>query len=126
MGCDCASQVPVLFLYWYEHDYMSSGVTNNNNIMSKLKYCSRYIDDLNIPNYNQDICNIVSNDIYPKELDIVCINVNNNIGCTFLDLDIIVENNRFITIIYDKQCRRGFSFKVVSRLRLMDIYCGII
>ena len=33
-------------------------------------------------------------------------------NCTFLDLDIIVENNRFITRLYDK--RRDFSFKVVS------------
>ena len=33
-------------------------------------------------------------------------------SCTFLDLDIIVENNRFITRLHDK--RRDFSFKVVS------------
>ena len=97
MGCDCAPQVADIFLYWYEHDYISRGVTDNNNIISKFKYCSRYIDDLNIPNCNQDICNIISNDIYPGELEIVCTNVNNNMSCTFLDLDIIVENNRFIT-----------------------------
>ena len=112
MGCDCAPQVADLFLYWYEHDYISRGVTDNNNIISKFKYCSRYIYDLNIPNCNQDICNIISNDIYPEELEIVCTNVNNNMSCTFLDLDIIVENNRFITRLYDK--RRDFSFKVVS------------
>ena len=112
MGCDCAPQVADLFLYWYENDYISRGVTDNNNIISKFKYCSRYIDDLNIPNCNQDICNIISNDIYPEELEIVCTNVNNNMSCTFLDLDIIVENNIFITRLYDK--RRDFSFKVVS------------
>ena len=33
-------------------------------------------------------------------------------SCTFLDLDIIVKNNGFITRLYDK--RRDFSFKVVS------------
>ena len=33
-------------------------------------------------------------------------------SCTFLDLDIIIENNRFITRLYDK--RKDFSFKVVS------------
>ena len=33
-------------------------------------------------------------------------------SCTFLDLDIIVDNNRFITRLYDK--RRDFSLKVVS------------
>ena len=32
-------------------------------------------------------------------------------SCKFLDLDIIVENNRLITRLYDK--RRDFSFKVV-------------
>ena len=72
----------------------------------------RYIDDINIPNCNQDICNIISDDIYPEELEIVCTNVDNNMSCTFLDLDIIVKNNRFITRLYDK--RRDFSFKVVS------------
>ena len=32
------------------------------------KYCSRYIDDLNIPNANQEICRIICNDIYPEYL----------------------------------------------------------
>ena len=35
-------------------------------------------------------------------------------SCTFLDLDIIVKNNRFITRLYDKRRTRDFSFKVVS------------
>ena len=97
MGCDCAPQVADLFLYWCEHDYISRGVTDHKNIFNKFKYCSRYIEDLNIPNCNQDICYIISNDIYPEELEIVCTNVNNNMSCTFLDLDKIVENNiRFI------------------------------
>ena len=26
MGCDCAPQVADLFLFWYEHDYISRGV----------------------------------------------------------------------------------------------------
>ena len=41
-----------------------------------------------------------------------CTNVNNNMSSTFLDLDTIVENNIFITRLYDK--RREFLFKVVS------------
>ena len=57
-------------------------------------------------------------------------------SCTFLDLDIIVKNNRFITRLYDKG--RDFSFKVVSppnmksnipsryyrRLQLMEYLLG--
>ena len=58
--------------------------------------------DLNIPNCNQDIYNIISNDIYPEELEIDCTNVNNELSCTFLDLDIIAENNIFTTRHYDK------------------------
>ena len=96
MSCDCAPQVADLFLYWYEHDYIFRGVTDHKNIFSKFKYCSRYIEDLNIPNCNQDICYIISNDIYFEELEIVCTNVNNNMSCTFFDLDKIVENNIFI------------------------------
>ena len=65
MGCDCAPQVAELFFYWYEHDYISRGVTDNKNIFSQFKYGSRYIEVLNIPNCNQDFCNVISKDIYP-------------------------------------------------------------
>ena len=111
MGCDCAPQVADLFLFWYEHDYISRMVTDNNNIVTKFKHCKRYIDDLNIPNCTQEISQIITNDIYPDELEIVCTNVNDNKRSTFLDLDIIV-NKGFVTRLYDK--RRDFSFKVVT------------
>ena len=112
MGCDCAPQVADLFLFWYEHDYISRGVTDNNNIVSKFKYCCRYIDDLNAPNCTPEISQIITNDIYPTELEIICTNVNDTKRCTFLDLDILVNNKGFVTALYDK--RRDFNFKVVS------------
>ena len=61
MGCDCAPKIADLFLYWYEHNYISEAVDNPNlqAIVHILKYCSRYIDDLNIPNANQEICRIM-------------------------------------------------------------------
>ena len=46
MGCDCAPQVADLFLYWYEHDYISKGVIVDDPAIHLLKHASRYIDDL--------------------------------------------------------------------------------
>ena len=45
MGCDCAPKIADLFLYWYEHNYISEAVDNPNlqAIVHILKYCSRYI-----------------------------------------------------------------------------------
>ena len=43
MGCDCAPQVADLFLYWYEHSYISSGVDNGqlHSVVHALKHASR-------------------------------------------------------------------------------------
>ena len=76
-----------------------------------LKYASRYIDDLNTPNISEDIVNIICNDIYPDDLDIVATNTSNK-STTFLDLNIDIENGKFGTKLYDK--RRDFNFKVVT------------
>ena len=111
MGCDCASQVADLFLYWYEHSYISEGVKSKNPIIHILQYLSRYIDDLNAPNINENICKIICNDIYPEELDVEPTNYS-NINTTFLDLDIGIEENRFISKLYDK--RRDFGFNVIT------------
>jgi hypothetical protein len=111
MGCDCAPQVADLFLYWYEHSYIESGVQANNPVVHVLKFASRYIDDLNVPNINADICSIICNDIYPDELDILATNTDSK-ATTFLDLDIGISDSMFGTKLYDK--RRDFSFKVVT------------
>ena len=111
MGCDCAPQVADLFLFWYEHNYISCGVENDNPVVYALKYASRYIDDLNTPNISEDIVNIICNDIYPDDLDIVATNTSNK-STTFLDLNIDIENGKFGTKLYDK--RRDFNFKVVT------------
>ena len=61
MVCDCVSKIPDLFLYWFEHIYiLTFKLLYNVHI---LKYCSRYIYDLNIPNANHEICRIICNDI---------------------------------------------------------------
>ena len=111
MGLDCAPQVADLLLYWYEHNFVPLGVKNNKSVVHALKFASRYIDDLNIPNCTKELSDIVCNDIYPSELDIIKTNENPK-SSTFLDLDIFVSNGQFSTKLYDK--RRDFKFNVVS------------
>ena len=67
--------------------------------------------DLNIPNINDSMCQIICNDIYPDELDIISTNIC-NLNTTFLDLDIIIEDGRFVSKLYDK--RRDIVFKVIN------------
>ena len=51
------------------------------------------------------MCQIICNDIYPDESDIISTNIC-NLNTTFLDLDIIIEDGRFVSKRYDK--RRDF------------------
>ena len=111
MGCDCAPQVADLFLFWYEHDYISRGVEDKSPVVHALKFASRYIDDLNTPNISSDIVDIICNEIYPDDLDIVQTN-DSSMSTTFLDLDICIANGKFSTKLYDK--RRDFKFDVVT------------
>ena len=75
IGCDCAPQVADLFLYWYEYNYITKGVDSKNHIIHVLKYASRYIDDLNIPNINDSMCQIICNDIYSDEFKILFLRI---------------------------------------------------
>ena len=111
MGSDCAPQIADLFLYWYEHSFVSAGVDNGLAVVHVLQYASRYIDDLNVPNSTTEIENIVCSDIYPDELEIVHTNEDPTTS-TFLDLDIFINSTKFSTKLYDK--RRDFGFKVIS------------
>ena len=72
MGCDCAPQVADLFLYWYEYYYITKGVDSKNHVIHFLKYASRYIDDLNIPN------NKLINQKFNRNLLYSCLNKNFN------------------------------------------------
>ena len=111
MGSDCASQIADLFLYWYEHSFVSASLTDHPTVVRTLKYGSRYIDDLNVPNCSLTLENIICKDIYPNELEIVRTN-DDSCYSPFLDLDIFVDGNKFGTKLYDK--RRDFNFKVIS------------
>ena len=112
MGCDCAPQVADLFLFWYEHDFVSKKVLDKDPIVHKLKHCGRYIDDLNAPNVDTCLSKVICEEIYPTDLDIIDTNPTDTIESTFLDMQINVSNGTFHTKVYDK--RRDFSFNVVS------------
>ena len=112
MGCDCAPQVADLFLFWYEHDFVSKKVLDKDPIVHKLKHCGRYIDDLNAPNVDTCLSKVICEEIYPTDLEIIDTNPTDTIESTFLDMQINVSNGTFHTKLYDK--RRDFSFNVVS------------
>ena len=40
-------------------------------VVHALKFASRYVDDLNTPNVSSDIVDIIWNEVYPDDLDIV-------------------------------------------------------
>ena len=111
MGSDCPPNVAGLFLFIYEFDFVSKMVELGDAVLRKLKFCGRYIDDLSIPNADNKVMNIVVNNIYPKELEIVDNNPSNNNKATFLDLEIEVSNGKFSTKLYDK--RKDFPFNVI-------------
>ena len=96
-----------------EHDYISKAVTKPEllSVIHVLKYCSRYIDDLNVPNASEEICRIVCKEMYPEELSIERTNTD-LMRSSFLDLNIFVRSEGFLTKLYDK--RRDFSFDVVT------------
>ena len=105
-----------LFLANLEFRYMdklvSSKSPENLRMAKKLSNNSRYIDDIGVCNMNNNndfmIC---SKDIYPESIPLIAGSIENDKE-TFLDLDITIEGNRFITKIYHKV--DDFDFEVVS------------
>ena len=71
------------------------------HILKYPKYCSRYIDDLIIPNASDEICEIIMNDVYPEEFRMHY--YNDKLSSSFLDLDIMVKQEGFIIKLYDKE-----------------------
>ena len=50
--------------------------------------------------------------IYPRSLDIANTNSNPHISCSFLDLDIRLVDDHFVSKLYDK--RRDFNFDILG------------
>ena len=76
-----------------------------------LNYCRRYKDDPNVPKASEKIYRIICKETYPEELSIERTNTDLMIS-SFLDLDIDVRSEGFLSKLYDK--RRYFSLNVVT------------
>ena len=109
MGGNCSPLIADIYLSWLEFEYMSKLKNNNFALAKQLSYNSRYIDDILTPNIS-DFLSIASQ-IYPTEIPLEG-STSNEMHDYFLDLDINVNNKRFITKIYHKVDL--FNFNVIS------------
>ena len=81
----------------------------NNLLARKFSHTFRFIDDLLAIN-DGGMFEKYYKDIYPKELELKKENTKSNF-CSFLDLSISIQNNTFLTSLYDK--RDDYNFKIV-------------
>ena len=105
MGTDCAPAN--LTLFTSEFTYMHKlGKKNEIKKCDKLFYTFRYIDDITIIN-DMDEFEKIYKDIYPESLNLKKVNSTNQ-KCDVLDIAVEINNNKFITELFDK--RRTFKF----------------
>ena len=83
---------------------------NHEQGRNRYKLTSRFIDDL-ISINNRDILHDTVS-IYPNYLEINNTNENPYRSGSFLDIDIKINNNKFLTTVYDK--RRDFNFEILG------------
>ncbi len=110
MGGNSSQDFADIHLIWKEFIYMKKLVTSKNfELAKKLSNNSRYIDDiatLNLENFLS-----IALEIYDKELTLEP-SQNNGLEDDFLDINVKIINNQFITKIYHKVDK--FNFEVVS------------
>ena len=109
MGSDPAPFFANLFLYFYEDKWMDSLKKSALIRARKLCYLFRFIDDLSVINDGGEFENNFKN-IYPPELELNKENLNSS-EASFLDLQIRIENGKFLVGLFDK--RDGFPFNIV-------------
>ena len=112
MGIDPAPFWANLYLYFYKSQYISKLIKSTDREVRfrrfKFKNSSRFIDDCcNINDH--DTFSLYHTEIYPPELELKCEHKGNHV--TFLELDITIEDGRFIYKLFDK--RDKFPFPIV-------------
>ena len=107
MGIDPAPFWANLYLYKFEYRFMKS-FGSSDVTARKFHGCSRFIDDLVCLNDGNKFSNSFE-EIYPSDLELKCEHSGNH--ATFLDLDIKIEDDKFVYKLYDK--RDEFPFFVV-------------
>ena len=116
MGGNASPLIADLYLANLEFKYMdklvSSKSPDNLRLAKKLSNNSRYIDDIAVCNMNDinDFLNY-SMDIYPDSIPLTAGCLENDRD-TFLDLDIHIDDGRYVTKVYHKV--DDFDFEVVS------------
>jgi len=112
IGTDCAPFLANLFLFTYEHEWMTKTAQIDRKLAKSFNDSVRYIDDLLTINKN-GLMKKYMNDIYPKELDLKHENSGNDKSAScLLDLKLDVTNKQIIKSLYDK--RDDFPFKIVN------------
>ena len=109
MGWDAAPHVANLALYASEHKFQEKMSKENFHAAKQNNKNSRFIDDINT--LNNRVFDDQIKQIYPTE--ITCNRENlTDISGHFLEVDITVKNDKFVTKIFDK--RDDFNFKIVK------------
>ena len=99
-----------LFLYAFEYKWLLKKFEDKDfDTLNKFKHCFRYIDDLLCLN-NDELMESVMTDIYPKELALTSDHAD--FQSHYLDLDIMIKNDKFHTKLFDK--RDAFTFQIVN------------
>ena len=109
MGGNCSPFIADLYLAWLEFEYMSDLMKNNYSLAKQLSYNSRYIDDILTPNVTGFLH--IASMIYPEEVPLEPTTKDSLHDC-FLDLDIRVIDQSFVTKVYHKVDL--FNFEVIS------------
>ena len=114
MGIDPSPFWANLFLYQYEQRYMTDLIKADKVKARHFHSTKRFIDDLCALNDGNQF-ERVHRDIYPEELELKKEHSGNH--GTFLNLDITIEDGRFVYKLYDK--RDDFPFSIV-RMPFID------
>ena len=109
MGSDPAPFFANLFLYYYESNWVNEIKRHDLIRARKFGNVFRFIDDLNAINDGGEFESNFRN-IYPEELQLNKENTS-NFETSFLDLQIKIENGKFVVGLFDK--RDDFNFSIV-------------
>ena len=110
IGINPGPHMANLTLWYFENQFIDSNYKCKYNIVKKLNYTFRLIDD--ITTLNSDGClEEYFKSIYPDSLTLNKENEFDN-AANVLDLDISIKEGRFSSRVYDK--RDKFGFKVPS------------
>ena len=110
MGTNCAPYIANLFLHAYEDNFIDKMVQQGrSHLAERLVNIYRYQDDCIVFN-DQDTFLDKYKEIYPEEM--VLEKTNSGNVCTFLDLAISIEDDKFTYHSYDK--RLDFNFDIIN------------